>query len=710
MFGRVNGQEKPIIRYEGSSTIGHFIRDAQSAYTKAVFEINTESESSGGERAIIQGTADIGGVARIPQAQVLGKGVVSTLLGWDAIAVIVNRNNAVTNLTKDKLKDIFTGKVRNWSQLGGPDLLIKPYIVSNASATHNVFRSAILGQADYSECETIIPDKDILEKVANEEGAIGQISFSFLGTGKREFNVLNVDGQEVSSTNQSYPITRPLYILWWPGRQAIADFAKWTQSVEAQKIVTQRYIGKQQETIKKTGQLIVYTKTRAVEEGGAYFYPHESYEIYTSDGQLLQNVANHIEPTDENPSTINLAPGQYIIWTKTAIETAAEKILVNIEAGQSTRINIQQNRASRNSTAKPKEILGSNLKLYGDFRFRAEQDWNSQRSNGTYRDDRGRLRYRLRIGFNYKWSEQVTFGGRLRSGNKQDPQSPHITLGENLPENGITIDKAYLRLSHKNRWVWLGKNNNPFWKQNEMWWDDDVTPEGAVLGTKFDISPRNSLDLTAGYFVMYSLGRDFTFDPGMSAAQLVFRTQNKKTSLTLASGFYSLTNMPQFPDSSQGNSIDYQLLISSAELQLKTKLPVSIGIDNMSNFVNYSADTLISASGLQEEKMAYVVNFKLGSLSDKGKFLLAYYYAFVPKYAVVPYLAQDDWIRWDYGNGIGSRASNYKGHEFRLAYAFGKGFNVVARAYFVEGIKKNKPENIAIENGNRFRLDFNLKF
>ena len=73
-------QDKPIIHYEGSSTIANFIKDAEPAYGKIKFILKTDTESAGGEISIVEGTADVGGVAKIPSPQVLGKGVVSTLM------------------------------------------------------------------------------------------------------------------------------------------------------------------------------------------------------------------------------------------------------------------------------------------------------------------------------------------------------------------------------------------------------------------------------------------------------------------------------------------------------------------------------------------------------------------------------------------------------------------------------------------------------
>ena len=112
-------ETKTTLRYEGSPTIAKFILDAEHAYNQAEFRVNATGGSEDGERAILNGLTDIAGVARAPEAEVLQKGVNSTLIGWDAIAVVINERNPVSNLTQAELKDIFTGKILNWQDLGG---------------------------------------------------------------------------------------------------------------------------------------------------------------------------------------------------------------------------------------------------------------------------------------------------------------------------------------------------------------------------------------------------------------------------------------------------------------------------------------------------------------------------------------------------------------------------------------------------------------
>ena len=97
------------------------------------------------------------------------------------------------------------------------------------------------------------------------------------------------------------------------------------------------------------------------------------------------------------------------------------------------------------------DSLPSKLKFNGDFRFRVEQDWNSRTSDGSYREDRSRLRYRLRAGATYKdkWYE---VGLRIRTGNPKKQQDPQLTLGDGSKEFGtlpIGLEKAYFQAHWK---------------------------------------------------------------------------------------------------------------------------------------------------------------------------------------------------------------------------------------------------------------------
>ncbi len=83
------------------------------------------------------------------------------------------------------------------------------------------------------------------------------------------------------------------------------------------------------------------------------------------------------------------------------------------------------------------DTIQNGIKFNGDFRFRIEHDWNSRKQNGIFRDDRSRLRFRFRFGVNYQLNNQYSFGGRLRTGNINDQQGPHLTIGGGNGEFGL---------------------------------------------------------------------------------------------------------------------------------------------------------------------------------------------------------------------------------------------------------------------------------
>ncbi len=230
-------------RYEGSSTIGKFIADAAPVYGGAVIEIATRSESAGGERCVTAGSCDLGGVAREVDPGVLDRGSVATLIGRDAIAVVVHAGNPLRVIDSGTLAGIFSGLIDNWSELGGDDLAIEPYVVAPDSATHGVFREIVLGGRAYAGVAIVEPDGRMVATVAGRPGAIGQISFSFLKFSDR-VRALAVDGEEPSVENPDYPIARPLYLLT-PGapRGAVRDFIDWALGPVGQAVLRGRFFG-----------------------------------------------------------------------------------------------------------------------------------------------------------------------------------------------------------------------------------------------------------------------------------------------------------------------------------------------------------------------------------------------------------------------------------------------------------------------------------
>jgi phosphate transport system substrate-binding protein len=231
------------LSYEGSSTIGKFISDASDVYSQARFTLNTIPESAGGEQCAARQRCDVGGVARKIAPAFLERGVVETLIAKDAIAALVHKDNPINELTKEQLRGIFSGNIKNWSEVGGNDAAIRVFVVKEASATRQVFADAILDGNDYGAAEVITPDARMLPTISRDVHAIGQLSFAFLDS-NFEVKPLTIDGQMASVENSDYPISRPLYLATYgEPKGAVKDFLDWTLSPAGQTVIKKRFIG-----------------------------------------------------------------------------------------------------------------------------------------------------------------------------------------------------------------------------------------------------------------------------------------------------------------------------------------------------------------------------------------------------------------------------------------------------------------------------------
>lgn len=345
-----------------------------------------------------------------------------------------------------------------------------------------------------------------------------------------------------------------------------------------------------------------------------------------------------------------------------------------------------------------------NLTLFGDARIRAEMDMNSSNADGTVRRDRDRLRFRLRFGFRWQHSDHFAFGGRLRSGAVQSAQSPHSTLGDGFAPKTMNIDKAYIKGDYGHGFYWFGKNTFHFWKQNEMFWDDDVTPEGGAISHTVQIENGGSLTANGGIFFIdaTSASQRFSDQAKMIGAQIAFKTKFSDIPFESAVGYYSFRANKNSSSILSGK--DSKILVAGASLTFNSlSFPVKIGVDYMNNLQDYAGRFLHD-----DQTKGYTASVRAGRLKKKGSVYCAYYFAHIEEHAVVTLFAQDDWLRW--GSATTARSSNFGGHEFRVAYAMDAGNSLVLRFYLVEALELRSRSAKKKETGTRVRLDWNMKF
>lgn len=352
------------------------------------------------------------------------------------------------------------------------------------------------------------------------------------------------------------------------------------------------------------------------------------------------------------------------------------------------------------------------LSLTGDFRFRIEQDWNSQNQDGIRRDDRGRLRYRFRFGMQYAIDRHSTFGGRLRSGNINDQQGPHVTLGGNNGEFelvSIGLEKLFYQFKHKNFKGWIGKNSIPLTKLNELFWNDNVFPEGIGLTYHMPFDNQKWLDkitVNAGHFIINSNGKSFAEDGYLQMLQ--FTASLFQERLKLFPAYYYFNKIGNYPDGKATFDLDYSIAHLGSQIALDPKRKLKLGIELYGNIQDYARHDSIP-DRFKDETLGIVLSAQYGSMANKGDWLWYIAYARMQQFSIVDYFAQNDWSRWDYSSigASGARITNFQGVEIKIGYAIKKHFNLNLRTYFVEQLVKIGNFK---ENGSRMRLDLNIGF
>jgi phosphate transport system substrate-binding protein len=173
--------------------------------------------SSVGVKSAGEGTVDIGTASReIKQEE---KDEFPNLkiytIARDGIAIIVNPGVGVDGLTKDQVRDIFSGAITNWSEVGGADKAIVVVSREEGSGTRGAFEEMVMGE------EAVIVDTAILQPsngalkttVSTTEDSVGFLSFGYLDDSVKALAIDGVDATVANAMNGTYPIVRPLNML-----------------------------------------------------------------------------------------------------------------------------------------------------------------------------------------------------------------------------------------------------------------------------------------------------------------------------------------------------------------------------------------------------------------------------------------------------------------------------------------------------------------
>jgi phosphate transport system substrate-binding protein len=222
-----------------------FMAALADAYTKKT-GVNVTLSGGGatrGIRDVSAGTADLGGTCRHKILAPEEANAKLVPVGWDAIVAITHPSNTVKNITKDQLKAILTGTIKNWKELGGPDAPIKLAVrTGKISGVGRMTRELVFfdPEVDFSKDAKVLKSSGPIEKFVETDAHA--IAVTGISSGrKRKVNFLNLEGIEPTYENIAkgvYPLHRPLYLVInkKPSKDVVA-FASFATSPEGQEVI-----------------------------------------------------------------------------------------------------------------------------------------------------------------------------------------------------------------------------------------------------------------------------------------------------------------------------------------------------------------------------------------------------------------------------------------------------------------------------------------
>lgn len=247
-------------KIKGSDTVLPVTGDAAEAFMKLHPGKNVTVTGGGsgvGISSLLDGTTDIAMASRAikfgekMELKRAKKQLCETVVAYDALAVVVNPNNPISNLTRTQLEAIFRGKITNWNQIVDPvtkrrgqDKKIIVYSRETSSGTYEFFKTSVLREKNYMAGVLSMPATGaIIQSVSQTEGAIGYVGMAYINPHVKALsvsydNVHFVYPNMTSGRQHRYPIVRELYYYYTKDReQAVKPFINYLLSDEGQRIV-----------------------------------------------------------------------------------------------------------------------------------------------------------------------------------------------------------------------------------------------------------------------------------------------------------------------------------------------------------------------------------------------------------------------------------------------------------------------------------------
>ena len=244
--------QQSTLTIKGSDTMVILVQRWAELYPNKNLTFQVTGGGSGtGIAALINGTTDICSSSRpmkpaevVQMKEKYGRDPIEIRVARDGISIYVHKDNPISKITMKQLKEIFTGKIINWKQLGGPDHSIILYSRENNSGTYEFFKEHVLSKKDFAPTAQHMPGTSaVVGAVAMDKWGIGYGGAAYT-IGVKEVPVALDESKQYYNPNEDnilsgkYPISRFLFFYLKDKPQGqMKEFIDWVIGKGGQKVV-----------------------------------------------------------------------------------------------------------------------------------------------------------------------------------------------------------------------------------------------------------------------------------------------------------------------------------------------------------------------------------------------------------------------------------------------------------------------------------------
>lgn len=236
--------ETKTVSTDGSTSMEKVIGALGESFMKNNEGVNftyNPTGSGSGITAVSEGRCDIGLSSRALKDEEKANGLVETVLAYDGIAIIVNNDNPVTNISLEDLTKVYTGEITNWKDLGGNDGEIVLIGREAGSGTRDGFETITNTKDNCKYRQELTSTGDVITTVSTNPDAIGYASLASVKDSVKALTVDGVTATEATIKDGSYAIQRPFVLVTKSGvtlSKTAQSFYDYATSADVSEIIT----------------------------------------------------------------------------------------------------------------------------------------------------------------------------------------------------------------------------------------------------------------------------------------------------------------------------------------------------------------------------------------------------------------------------------------------------------------------------------------